>query len=76
MNNPPIYALAPRSNNQVAIHDARTGALKRVIQYHGKLINMQANGSMGVLTIQELGGVYCHTYDLNTATLKSRFRAH
>lgn len=70
-----VYTLAPRSNGQVAVHDARTGTLKRVINYHGSLISTQVSGSMGVLMIQEKIGLYGHVYNLTNGALQSRFHA-
>ncbi len=73
MNTATVFTLAPRSNGQVAIHDAHTGNLKRVINYHGRLVSTQVNGSMGVLMIQESIGIHGHVYDLTNGALKSRF---
>ena len=76
MNTPPtVLTLAPRSNGQVAVHDARTGTLKRVINYHGHLVSTQVNGTTGVLLIQERIGLYGHVYNLTNGALQSRFRA-
>jgi hypothetical protein len=76
MSTPPtVLALAPRSHGQVAVHDARTGTLKRVINYHGQLISTQVNGTTGVLLIRERIGLYGHVYNLTNGALQSRFRA-
>jgi hypothetical protein len=75
MNTATVFSLAPRSNGQVAVHDARTGTLKRVINYHGSLISTQVSGSTGVLMIQEKIGLYGHVYNLTNGALQSRFRA-
>lgn len=72
---PSVLTLAPRSNGQVAVHDARTGTLKRVINYHGRLVGTQVNGTTGVLLIQERIGLYGHVYNLTNGALQSRFRA-
>jgi hypothetical protein len=74
MSTATVYTLAPRSNGQVAVLDARTGALKRVINHHGRLVNTQVSGSMGVLMIQEKIGLHGHVYDLTNGSLKSRFQ--
>ncbi len=75
MNTATVFTLAPRSNGQVAVHDARTGTLKRVINHHGRLVGTQVNGSVGVLMIQESIGLHGHVYDLTSGALKSRFSA-
>jgi outer membrane protein assembly factor BamB len=69
-----VYTLVPRSNGQVAVLDARTGTLKRAINYHGSLISIQVSGSMGTLMIQEKIGLHGHVYDLTNGSLKSRFQ--
>jgi hypothetical protein len=73
MSTATVYTLAPRSNGQVAVLDARTGALKRVINHHGRLVNTQVSGSLGTLMIQEKIGLHGHVYDLTSGALKSRF---
>ena len=73
MNNT-VFTLAPRSQGQVAVHDALTGNLKRVINYHGRLVGIQVNGTTGVLMIQEIIGLHGHVYDLTNGALKSRFQ--
>lgn len=70
-----VYTLVPRSGNQVAILDARTGAVKRSINYQGKLVGTQVTGNVGVLMIQEVIGLHGHVYNLDTGTLQSRFQA-
>lgn len=74
MSTATVYTLAPRSNGQVAVLDARTGALKRVINHHGRLVNTQVSGSLGTLMIQEKIGLHGHVYDLTNGSLKSRFQ--
>ena len=72
---PTVLTLAPRSHDQVAVHDARTGTLKRVLHYHGRLVGTQVNGTTGVWMIQETTGLYGHVYNLTNGALQSRFRA-
>lgn len=73
MNTATVFSLAPRSNGQVAVLDARTGTLKRVINHHGRLVSTQVSGSLGTLMIQEKIGLHGHVYNLTSGALKSRF---
>ena len=69
------YTLVPRSHGQIAVHDARTGNMHRVLNHPGTLISAQVNGTVGMVTVQEIGHRTVRIYDLNTGNLTRAFQA-